>query len=128
MLGSYQYTLYFLGSYQYLLLLLGLYLYTLFFRFISVIVIFARFILISIIFARFIPESFRWLIANKKVEKAEEIIRKIARINNVSVPDTSKLAFLVDNSVTDDKKKYTYLDIILNAEHMKKTVLLAVVW
>jgi hypothetical protein len=109
--------------------LLASYQYTLFYaRFILVCVIFARFIPISIIFTRYIPESFRWLIANKKVEKAEEIIRKIARINNVSVPDTSKLAFLVDNSVTDDKKKYTYLDIILNAEHMKKTVLLAVVW
>ncbi|XP_063443225.1 solute carrier family 22 member 21-like [Mytilus trossulus] len=76
----------------------------------------------------FIPESFRWLVANDQIEKAEEVIRKIARINNAPVPDTSKLKMVVENSISHNNKKYTYLDIFRNPDFLKKTILLAVSW
>ncbi|CAG2187838.1 OCTN [Mytilus edulis] len=76
----------------------------------------------------FIPESFRWLVANDQIEKAEEVIRKIARINNAPVPDTSKLKMVVENSISHNNKKYTYLDILCNPDFLKKTILLAVSW
>ena len=68
------------------------------------------------------------MVANGKVNEAEEVIRKIARINKTQVPDASKLRYLVENFVSDENKKYTYFDVLRNKESFKKTVLLAVCW
>lgn len=39
------------------------------------------------LFFRLLPESIPWLAANHKIDEAEEILRKAARINKVSLPE-----------------------------------------
>ena len=74
-----------------------------------------------------IPESFRWLVANDKVDQAEEVIKKIATMNRNPVPDTTKLKHIAA-STRNDGVKYTYLDILKNPDLLKKTIFLAVGW
>ena len=42
------------------------------------------------------PESARWLVVNKKFKTAEEVIRKIARINQIDLPEDLELDTIVD--------------------------------
>jgi hypothetical protein len=74
-----------------------------------------------------IPESFRWLVANDKVDQAEDVIKKIATMNRNPVPDTSKLKHIVA-STRDDSNRYTYFDIWKNPDLRKKAIFLAVGW
>ena len=37
--------------------------------------------------SRFIDESIPWLVANKKTKQAEQILRKAAKINGITLPD-----------------------------------------
>ncbi|VDI60528.1 MFS transporter, OCT family, solute carrier family 22 (organic cation transporter), member 4/5 [Mytilus galloprovincialis] len=74
-----------------------------------------------------IPESFRWLVANYKVDRAKKIIERMARINKKPVPDLSKIDFL-SKSISNDGKKYTIGDVLKNRDLLKKTVLLGVGW
>ncbi len=39
------------------------------------------------VFYRVIPESVRWLVANKKYTEAECVLRKAAKFNGVSLPE-----------------------------------------
>jgi hypothetical protein len=74
-----------------------------------------------------IPESFRWLVANDKVDQAEEVIKKIATMNRNPVPDTSKLKHIAA-STRDDSNRYTYFDILKNPDLRRKAIFLAVGW
>ncbi|VDI56472.1 MFS transporter, OCT family, solute carrier family 22 (organic cation transporter), member 4/5 [Mytilus galloprovincialis] len=74
-----------------------------------------------------IPESFRWLVANDQVVKAEEVIRKIAKFNGNPFPDTSRLKMIV-KSLPQDNNNYTYFDVLKNPDLLKKSILLAVGW
>ncbi|CAH1801726.1 unnamed protein product [Owenia fusiformis] len=42
---------------------------------------------VTIIYIWVVPESLRWLIAKKKFKEAEEILKKAARFNNVTIPE-----------------------------------------
>lgn len=66
--------------------------------------------------------------SNDKIEEAEKVIKRIARINGVKEPDTSKLKSIAEKSGAQDNRKYTYWDIIKNWDFLKKTLLLAVAW
>ena len=76
---------------------------------------------------RIVPESFRWLVTNDKIERAEEIIKMMARINGKPTPDTSEIKVLA-KSIATAGKTYTYLDVLKNRDLLKKTILLGVGW
>jgi len=78
---------------------------------------------------RFVPESYRWLVSNGKIEKAHGVIAKIARINGKPVPDFSKFAEIVKAAESTSKeKKYTIVDIVRNRTLLKYTMLVAIGW
>ncbi|XP_053392444.1 organic cation transporter protein-like [Mercenaria mercenaria] len=78
----------------------------------------------------FVPESFRFYVGHDRIEDAENIIKKIARINKKPVPDMSELN-LLKASIEKAKlldKKYSFIDFFKNKQLLKCTLLLAVVW
>ena len=52
--------------------------------------------MIKIAFCRVIPESPRWLLRKGRMEEAEEVLRKAAEVNKVTLPDK-----LFDEDVTN---------------------------
>ena len=39
------------------------------------------------IFNRFLPESIPWLVVNNRVDQAEEVLKKAAKFNGITLPD-----------------------------------------
>ncbi|XP_060552261.1 organic cation/carnitine transporter 2-like [Ruditapes philippinarum] len=72
-----------------------------------------------------IPESFRWYIAHDKPEKAEVIVRAVAKFNRRTEFDIDKMLRKPD---TKEDKKYTFLDLFKSKEMVKVTFLLAANW
>ncbi|KAJ8304741.1 hypothetical protein KUTeg_018324, partial [Tegillarca granosa] len=68
----------------------------------------------------FIPESFRWLVSNKRYSSAEEIIKKMAKINGKPLPDLTKIS---EMSIEKAQKTYTLLDIVRYNYLLRNTIL-----
>lgn len=75
----------------------------------------------------FIPESFRWLVSHKKLDKAKEVIEKIAKINRVAVPDLKEIEVALEKSRTVDRK-YTVLDICRHGYLLKRAAVVSFAW
>ncbi|XP_077984338.1 organic cation transporter protein-like isoform X2 [Glandiceps talaboti] len=88
-----------------------------------------------------IPESPRWLLSMGKEKEAKKIIKKIAKINKVTLPkdifDDSWKPCLDDDSLgeykqepepMDDEKQYGVLDLFRFPNMRKKTLTLAFNW
>ncbi|XP_053385115.1 organic cation/carnitine transporter 2-like [Mercenaria mercenaria] len=72
-----------------------------------------------------IPESFRWYIAHDKPEKAEVIVRSVAKFNRHTNFDIDKALKKPENR---EDKKYTVLDLFRTKKMVKVTFLLALNW
>ncbi|XP_063402940.1 solute carrier family 22 member 6-A-like [Mytilus trossulus] len=78
----------------------------------------------------FVPESFRWLVTHWKIQKAYEVIKRIAKVNDKKSPEYEKFhaeVIQVEDLVSEEKK-YSILDIIDNPRLLKFTLLLMVAW
>ncbi|XP_033760155.1 solute carrier family 22 member 5-like [Pecten maximus] len=75
-----------------------------------------------------IPESFRYLVSHNRIEEAEDVIRRMARMNGRPVPDLKRLRFLTEEDMKTDDKKYTIKDLVFHRTLLKQTCLLGVGW
>ncbi|CAI9578652.1 unnamed protein product, partial [Staurois parvus] len=64
-----------------------------------------------------IPESPQWLISQGKIDEAEVIIRKAAKLNKVSAPAVIFKAFELDDIKERQNKRHTILDLINTHKH-----------
>ena len=64
---------------------------------------------------RLLTESPRWLIMTGKFKKADKVIRHIAAINNMSVPDDlkDKMMLIKDENIMKSGPGYVFLKIVL---------------
>lgn len=77
---------------------------------------------------RFVPESFRWYVGHNRMKDAENVIKKVARINGKSAPESSKI-HSIDMVVSDRRdKKYTLLDVVRSKYLRQYTLLLIPCW
>ena len=74
------------------------------------------------------PESFRWLVSHRRFDDARSVIKKMARMNGVEVPDLSDLEKVAMRDEATKIRTYTILDLFKTAEIRKNTVLLSVMW
>lgn len=74
-----------------------------------------------------IPESFRWLVSHKKIDKAKEVIEKIAKLNRVAAPDLKEIEVALQKSHTVDRK-YTVLDICRHGYLLKRAAVVSFAW
>ena len=76
-----------------------------------------------------IPESFRWLASHNKLEAANHVINKIAKINGREAPNTEKLFSEIKAEIEEEKQKnYTVIDLFKNLDLTKKTFLISFTW
>lgn len=76
--------------------------------------------------AFFIPESVRWLHTKGRKHAAEEILRRVARINRKSLP--SNLSLQDFDHTTTLKTKVTYWDMVKQVKILKQIVAQAFIW
>jgi len=72
-----------------------------------------------------LPESVVWLCANNRVAEAEEIIRKAAKLNNITMPDKilarSDTVEMQDSTEASKKSGEKLLDKFRNLRNMGKS-------
>ncbi|KAI8425983.1 hypothetical protein MSG28_004967 [Choristoneura fumiferana] len=84
----------------------------------------------------FMPESPRWLLARGQFEKAEVILRNMARINNKSLPanymvhlrrkyESDQIKLDLEKEKT---RKYGILDLFRTPNLRKKTIIITFIW
>ncbi|XP_053408939.1 solute carrier family 22 member 7-like [Mercenaria mercenaria] len=79
----------------------------------------------------FVPESFRWLIAKRKFERAEKLINFVANVNRVPKPDLKSLfATAMKETITTSKPTagYTIFTLWSSKELRIVTLALSAVW
>lgn len=76
---------------------------------------------------RFVPESVRWLIMKKKQAKAEEIVKRIAEFNKVSLPKDLEL-YVKNAIVKKDGQLYSFHDLFRTPNIRKRTLLMGYIW
>jgi len=74
---------------------------------------------------RLLPESVVWLCANNRVAEAEEIIRKAAKLNNITMPDKilarSDTVEMQDSTEASKKSGEKLLDKFRNLRNIGKS-------
>uniref|UniRef100_H3C2Y4 Major facilitator superfamily (MFS) profile domain-containing protein n=1 Tax=Tetraodon nigroviridis TaxID=99883 RepID=H3C2Y4_TETNG len=81
--------------------------------------------LIYILLWWFIPESPRWLVSQGRLEEAEAIIRKAAKMNKVEAPED---IFAGYNAKSKGEAQPNALDLILNKKMRPITPILCLLW
>ena len=80
---------------------------------------------------RFLPESFRWLVAQKRFDKAEEVVTRIVKFNDLEFP-RNIFDDMVDKNKSEEKtptsQKYTIIDLFRFRVLRKRSVILAWIW
>lgn len=78
------------------------------------------------------PESFRWLVANNKIDEAEKVIIKIAKFNKRPLPNFTKikeqLMICKKTENISSTKSYTVKDLFHNWHLGKTTILISICW
>ncbi|XP_046854931.1 solute carrier family 22 member 5-like isoform X2 [Xenia sp. Carnegie-2017] len=79
-----------------------------------------------------LPESFRWLIVHKRFDKAEQVIRRIAKFNRLPFPRDIFDETVVENkskeSETAESRKYTFIDLFRFRVLRKRSIVMALIW
>ncbi|XP_060576896.1 organic cation/carnitine transporter 2-like [Ruditapes philippinarum] len=75
----------------------------------------------------FVPESFRWYVGHDRIRDAENIIKKVARVNGKPAPEIFSLRNDI-NDTHDTDKKYTFWDLANDRQLRKYSLLLIIVW
>uniref|UniRef100_T1IXG3 Major facilitator superfamily (MFS) profile domain-containing protein n=1 Tax=Strigamia maritima TaxID=126957 RepID=T1IXG3_STRMM len=89
--------------------------------------------IIAFFYFWFIPESMRWLITKQKVDKAEELARKIAKFNKIELSANVRAQielFCLDCIKKErycSNRKYTFIDLVRTPVIRKYTLILAFV-
>ena len=74
------------------------------------------------------PESFRWLVSHNKLEKAEEVISTMARLNRKPTPDLTKLFQIMVEKENVRDQQYTIIDMVRSRDLLKKTLVIIFTW
>ena len=81
----------------------------------------------------YFPESFRWLVSNGKLEKAENAINYVAKINGKPGQDLNRIQAVVQVEVEMSQKAktlrvYTALDLLRGLKMLKLTLIFGTIW
>ena len=81
----------------------------------------------------FLPESFRWLFTKKRVDEAEQVVRRIATFNKLPFPrdvfdKVAQNSMKTETKVSGSRKNYTILDIFRSSVLRKRCLILAIMW
>ena len=85
-------------------------------------------LLFGIFFCRFVPESFRWLVTNRRYEEAETVIDKVAKMNGHAKPDISHMIEQAKLEEKQTTKHYSVIDLFKTRENVIKTLALLFIW
>ncbi|KAG8014759.1 Solute carrier family 22 member 7 [Nibea albiflora] len=87
-------------------------------------------LILSVIAWRWLPESARWLLANRKVDAAHHYIMKCAEINNRTkcMATVTPKALLEPGQAETIDKKYTFVDLFKTPNMRKLSIGLGIVW
>jgi hypothetical protein len=89
------------------------------------------------IYFRFYDESIRWLIANNKIKKTEQVLKKAARMNNVDfekVIQNVKFTSTAKNNMDCDRdakttvQRYNAMTILKNKPILHCSIILWIAW
>ncbi|XP_028415937.1 organic cation transporter protein-like [Dendronephthya gigantea] len=98
-------------------------------RYIQLFITLTTILQISLIWV--LPESFRWLITQKKFEKAKQVVTRIVSFNKLEFPH-QVFNDVVEKSTTEEKKfivkKYTIIDMFRYRVLRKRSIILAWIW
>ncbi|XP_076358159.1 organic cation transporter 1-like isoform X1 [Tachypleus tridentatus] len=80
-----------------------------------------------------LPESPRWLLSNNRIDEAEVIIQKIAKVNKKEIPPNFIRTFLeewkdTNSEVKGEESKAYILDLFRNRNLCKKVTIVSFVW
>ncbi|VDI77243.1 Hypothetical predicted protein [Mytilus galloprovincialis] len=77
----------------------------------------------------FIPESYRWLVSNKKINEGHDVMAKVAKINHAPIPDKEKFLKIMETWGDEpDSRTYSVFDIVRHRKLLKTMLLLSVCW
>ncbi|XP_076358160.1 carcinine transporter-like isoform X2 [Tachypleus tridentatus] len=90
-------------------------------------------ILFGYIADKILPESPRWLLSNNRIDEAEVIIQKIAKVNKKEIPPNFIRTFLeewkdTNSEVKGEESKAYILDLFRNRNLCKKVTIVSFVW
>lgn len=77
-----------------------------------------------------LPESARWLMARKKYEKAEKIIKQIAKGNKTTdkLPENTVECLIKEEEENFNRRTYTTLDLLRTPKLRRATLMLFFIW
>ncbi|KAL4239285.1 hypothetical protein ACF0H5_000102 [Mactra antiquata] len=78
----------------------------------------------------FVPESFRWYVSHNRLNDAESVIKKLAKVNKstrIELNELKTMAKDIGKEIIPDRK-YSCIDIIRNGSLFLYTSLLVIVW
>ncbi|XP_066294746.1 organic cation transporter protein-like [Branchiostoma lanceolatum] len=76
-----------------------------------------------------LPESPRWLISNKRVKSARDVLQRAARVNDVTIPDDVYTSLLTTSAESNEaKKRFTITDLLRTPQMRKITVTVCLTW
>ncbi|CAC5421931.1 SLC22A4_5 [Mytilus coruscus] len=74
-----------------------------------------------------IPESYRWLVSNKKINEGHAVMARVAKINHAPIPDKDKFLKIMETwGDVADRKTYSVFDIVKQRKLLKTMLLLSV--
>ncbi|XP_046845861.1 organic cation transporter protein-like isoform X3 [Xenia sp. Carnegie-2017] len=80
----------------------------------------------------FLPESFRWLLTQNKVDDAKAVVERITKFNKLSFPrelfDDIAHSININKDDLCSKKAYTFFDLLKSRELRKRLAIAVFVW